>query len=109
MSTVIYRGAPPHNAYYQYPGGALIPLDPRLDLAPHSPTGFSWGYGGSGPAQLALAILAHYAGDEVSLRHYQAFKAAVVARFPQDQSWQIESLLIMRFIESQDLKEAVNV
>lgn len=32
-------------------------LNPRLDLFNHSPTGFEWGYGGSGPAQLALAIL----------------------------------------------------
>ena len=30
----------------------------RLDLFNHSPTGFEWGYGGSGLAQLALAILA---------------------------------------------------
>ena len=26
----------------------------RLDLCAHSPTGYEWGYGGSGPAQLAL-------------------------------------------------------
>ena len=36
------------------------PLNPRLDLWNHSPTGFEWGYGGSGPAQLALAILADH-------------------------------------------------
>lgn len=36
------------------------PLDPRNDLANHSPDGFEYGYGGSGPAQLALAILAHH-------------------------------------------------
>lgn len=36
------------------------PLELRLDLCNHSPTGFEWGYGGSGPAQLALAILAHH-------------------------------------------------
>jgi hypothetical protein len=34
------------------------PLPPRLDLFNHSPAGFDWGYGGSGPAQLALAMLA---------------------------------------------------
>src|SRR5262245_1194599 len=33
-------------------------LPARLDLRSHSPTGFEWGYGGSGPAQLALALLA---------------------------------------------------
>lgn len=30
---------------------------PSQKLWNHSPTGFEWGYGGSGPAQLALAIL----------------------------------------------------
>ena len=29
-------------------------LRPRFDLRNHSPAGFEWGYGGSGPAQLAL-------------------------------------------------------
>jgi hypothetical protein len=59
------------------------PLNPRLDLWNHSPTGFEWGYGGSGPAQLALAILADYFGnDEQALVFYQGFKRAVVSKFP---------------------------
>lgn len=29
----------------------------------HSPGGFEWGYGGSGPADLALAILADHLGE----------------------------------------------
>jgi hypothetical protein len=35
------------------------PLSPRASPAVwnHSPDGFNWGYGGSGPARLALAIL----------------------------------------------------
>ena len=37
-------------------------LDLRLDLFNHSPTGFEWGYAGSGPAQLALALLADMLG-----------------------------------------------
>ena len=39
-------------------------LDPRLDLRNHSPSGFEWGYGGSGPAQLALALAADVLGDD---------------------------------------------
>lgn len=35
-------------------------VDPRLDLLNHSPTGCTWGYLGSGPAQTALAILCDY-------------------------------------------------
>jgi hypothetical protein len=34
------------------------PLDPRNDLYSHSPDSFSWGYFGSGPAQLAFVMLA---------------------------------------------------
>ena len=57
-------------------------LDLRLDLHNHSPTGFEWGYGGSGPAQLALALLAHMVGNDIALRYYQLFKWQVVARLP---------------------------
>ena len=32
--------------------GERKPLNPRQELRNHSPTGFEWGYGGSGPAQL---------------------------------------------------------
>lgn len=31
-------------------------LPPCNDIYNHSPDGFNWGYGGSGPSQLALAI-----------------------------------------------------
>ena len=60
-------------------------LDPRLDLRNHSPTGFEWGYGGSGPAQLSLALLADATGDdEFAMKHYQAFKAKFVQRLKGD-------------------------
>ena len=65
------------------------PLNPRYDLRHHSPTGFEWGYGGSGPAQLALALLADALGDdEQARRHYQDFKFKVVASLPQG-SWEL--------------------
>jgi hypothetical protein len=66
-------------------------LNPRQDLWNHSPTGFEWGYGGSGPAQLALAILAdHLGSDERALNFYQRFKWAVVAELPR-RSWTLTS------------------
>jgi len=59
-------------------GVRALPL--RLDLSNHSPTGFSWGYGGSGPAQLALALLADaLKDDERALRLHQPFKWQVTA------------------------------
>src|SRR5262245_52035317 len=58
----------------------------RLDLFNHSPTGFEWGYGGSGPAQLALAILADHLGDdERAVRLHQGFKWAVIAKLDRDE------------------------
>jgi hypothetical protein len=58
------------------------PLDPRLDLFTHSPTGLEWGYGGSGPAQLTLAILAEHLGDDaMAVRLHQAFNWSVIAKF----------------------------
>ena len=65
------------------------PLNPRLDLWNHSPTGFEWGYGGSGPAQLALALLADCLGNDVeAVLLHQDFKREVVAslRYP---GWQL--------------------
>jgi hypothetical protein len=66
-------------------------LDPRLDLWNHSPTGFEWGYGGSGPAQLALAILADHLGDgEEAVNMHQRFKWNVVAELPR-KHWTLTS------------------
>lgn len=66
-------------------GGPLRALPWRLDLANHSPTGLEWGYGGSGPAQCALAILADCLGDDQrALQLYQDFKFNVIGRLPRD-------------------------
>lgn len=51
----------------------------------HSPDGFAWGYGGSGPAQLALALLLeHGLTDEDAVRLHQDLKFEVVAGWPQE-------------------------
>ena len=81
------------------------PLNPRLDLWNHSPTGFEWGYGGSGPAQLALAILADHCGDdEQALNFYQRFKWAVIAELPH-REWILTSEDIERVLHSQQERE----
>lgn len=62
-------------------GSVTKNLDPRFDLRNHSPTGFEWGYGGSGPAQLALAILAdHFGNDDSAQELYQDFKFRAIER-----------------------------
>jgi hypothetical protein len=64
-----------------------------LDKVYHSPTGFSWGYHGSGPAQLAFAILDKYFnGQETHFVEsvYQKFKQEFVATWKGD-SWELNS------------------
>lgn len=71
----------PVEVFFSYPEGDLA-LPKRFDLRNHSPDGFQWGYGGSGPAQLALAILAHAIGPVQALRLYQIYKRDVIAQWP---------------------------
>src|ERR1700733_13756143 len=60
-------------------------LDPRFDLRSHSPTGFEWGYGGSGPAQLALALAADVLGDDEKAQDlYQQLKFKVIGGLPHE-------------------------
>ena len=77
------------------------PLNPRLDLYNHSPTGFEWGYCGSGPAQLALAILAdHLADDRQALDVYQRFKWAIIVELPRKQSWKLTDQVIENILRN---------
>jgi len=68
------------------------PLDTGLRYVNHSATGFSWGYLGSGPAQLAFAILLHHLNNTDRARSfYQDFKFSIVGNLPQDRQWELTS------------------
>lgn len=60
-------------------GNGQILTNVPHDLVRHSPTGFAWGYGGSGPADLALNILLLYTDQETADRLYQRFKWYFIA------------------------------
>jgi Family of unknown function (DUF6166) len=80
--------------------GKRRPLNPRFDLWNHSPSGFEWGYRGSGPAQLALAILADHLGDtDEALRLHQEFKVSVVAALDRE-GWTLTDQEIQEAIEA---------
>ena len=70
-------------------GQRCQPLPLRLDLFNHSPTGFSWGYGGSGPAQLVAQQL----DDNDLLNLFRAVGRVVSKRFlmkrPSLDRWQL--------------------
>ena len=74
-------------------------LNPRLDLSNHSPDGFEWGYDGSGPSQLALAILAHELQDDKKAEMlHQEFKRRTVSGF-QAEEWMFESIQISAILQ----------
>ena len=52
--------------------------------ARHSPTGIEWGYGGSGPADLALSVLLALTDDRTANALYHRFKHEVVAAVPEE-------------------------
>ena len=69
-------------------------------LITHSPNGFNWGYGGSGPAQLALGLLLYVTDDKnLSLRYYQQFKWEIIAHL--EAAWELTETSILEWIETQ--------
>lgn len=73
-----------HDRHVHIDGMELLP-GPSQQLCNHSPDGFSWGYSGSGPAQLALALCHFYLGDgQKALEVHQQFKD-VVSRWPHSE------------------------
>lgn len=93
-------------------GTVIAPLPMGLRVFNHSPAGFEWGYGGSGPAQLALAIVLDHLGynsddktqkekraiaaDAIAM--HQSFKSAFVAGFPEEE-WALDAETITAWIE----------
>ena len=63
-------------------GKELLPHE-SLKVRNHSPDGFYWGYGGSGPSQLALAICLKKLPKQEAINRYQEFKWNVIAQLPQ--------------------------
>jgi hypothetical protein len=80
--------------------GQPRPLAKRLDLRCHSATGFEWGYPGSGPAQLALALAADVLGDDDRAQDcYQELKRKVVTPLPREH-WSLTGDQLLAAIEA---------
>lgn len=67
---------------------------------------FEWGYGGSGPAELALSMLTDLVGAEGADRRYQAFKWAVIARLPHA-GWEMTEAEVRGWLEEGRLPRCV--
>ncbi len=88
------------------PDGIPTELSPVASqkLRNHSPDGFQWGYGGSGPAQLALALLLDATTDpEMAQAHYQNFKFFMVASWGE--GWSITRQEILDWLKAEQKSE----
>lgn len=91
-------------------GAVTVKLPPRLDLVNHSPTGLNWGYSGSGPAQLALAMLAWHLnadntktggeGGMMAVQLHQHFKFDRIAKLDMDRGWTFRAFEIESWLAS---------
>ena len=63
----------------------------------HSPTDIEWGYSGSGPAQLALAILLERSSRETAERLHQRFKDDFIARI-RTAEWRLPVQTVDRWL-----------
>jgi len=77
-------------------------LDPKesLKLENHSPDGFNWGYEGSGPSQLALALLLHFTKDKrFSVLFHNELKSDIISLISQGSDFSINKESIIQWIE----------
>jgi hypothetical protein len=89
---------------------------PLRHVSYHSPSGFEWGYGGSGPADLALSILSHYFNERYlntaylkkygsrtsqAWLYHQRFKWDFVSKW-EKREWMISSEEIAGWLKKQN-------
>ena len=103
---ILYKGYPNRTkeggfVVFRNKNGDTKQLSPiqSQKLVNHSPDGFAWGYGGSGPAQLALALLLDATKEkDTALANYQNFKWKVVAGWKMDEPWEFTDDQIREWI-----------
>ena len=78
--------------------GAPLDCGHSLAVRNHSPTGPAGGYGGSGPTQLALAILLVVTDEATAERFYQPFPWSVIAPIEADR-WALDAGDVLGWLE----------
>lgn len=90
------------NWYQTWKDGEAFSPARSLKIRNHSPDGFAWGYGGSGPAQLALGILLEVADKATAELLYQDYKWSVISMLPDDEgsTWQVNSDEVKKWVNN---------
>lgn len=87
--------------------GLLLDPQDSQDIINHSPDGFAWGYGGSGPSQLALALLlAVGVKPSLAIRLHPDFKNDVIVAIPNEDDFRMEVKAVRNWCNAQEKKNA---
>lgn len=80
---VKFNDVPRYIILRRLPDGSVWTNVPRVHVY-HSPTGFEWGYSGSGPADLALNIVSMFVPGFWAMYLHQQFKEVFIALIPRE-------------------------
>jgi len=94
-------------AFRESPGRAVVVIEysdgttePLPHLVKHSPDGFAWGYGGSGPSDLARSIVGWVLSTkDPHPRVYQAVKAELVAGADQNKPFLVGMVAVRTAVD----------
>lgn len=81
------------------------PLDPRTDLFNHARDGFDWGYVGSGPLQLAFAILLQLSDLQFASRYRTEFSKDVISTL-ESRDWTLQADKVLEWMKSRGYHSA---
>ena len=73
-----------------YVSGVQLYPDYSQKINNLSPTGFQWGYGGAGPAQLAFALLLLFTDEISAAELFKEFNKEFIVPLQKDQDFDIE-------------------
>jgi hypothetical protein len=104
-SIKIYKGkrvGPPEGLPLEEPNDVIVTVNnkPLKHRIYHSPSGFNWGYLGSGPGDLARSILWDYLGNEPPRNMYMDFKERFVSGWGNE--WEISSQEIQDWMKARN-------
>jgi hypothetical protein len=112
----------PMKTYYGVPkesGGGIVTVRDKgghstflAHHVRHSPDGFNWGYGGSGPIELARCLLLDAfgttrcpsypeqcrCGNEWAEANYQGFALDVLSKMEQSEDWKLGQLTVCEWV-----------
>lgn len=83
-------------------GETELDISRSLRIENKSPSGYSWGFHGSGPSQLSLAIMLEVCNSEhEAVRLYQQFKQDIIAFIPSDEDLVLPVAVVEKWLETQ--------